>query len=50
MTKKRVIGKPFEKGNKGKPKGAQNKVTKTVKQAVLEVFNKIQDNTKVVRE
>lgn len=46
MAENRVIGKPFQKGNKGKPKGASNKVSKTVKQAVLEVFNKIQDDPK----
>lgn len=41
-----AIGKPFKKGNKGKPKGAKNKITKTVKQAVLEVFNELQNDPK----
>lgn len=35
----------FEKGHKGyKPKGATNKITRTVKELVLEVFNKIQEH------
>lgn len=34
----------FEKGNSGKPKGAVNKLTKTVKERVLEVFNELQDD------
>lgn len=33
----------FEKGNPGKPKGAQNKLTKTVRETVLTVFNELQD-------
>lgn len=37
----------FEKGNPGKPKGAQNKLTKTVKDTVLAVFNDIQEDPKV---
>lgn len=45
MTKK-TIGIPFKEGNPGKPKGAKNKVTKTVKQAVLEVFLRLQDDPK----
>ena len=40
-------GKPFEKGNKGKPKGTPNKLTKTVKETVLAVFNQMQDDPKV---
>lgn len=43
---KKQIGKPFKPGNKGKPKGAKNKLTKTVKQSVLDVFNKLQDDPK----
>lgn len=39
--------KLFEKGNPGKPKGAQNKLTKTVKERVLEAFNALQDDPKV---
>lgn len=39
-------GKPFAKGNKGKPKGAKNKITKTVKQTFGEVFNELQDDPK----
>jgi hypothetical protein len=37
----------FQKGNSGKPKGAQNKLTKTVKETVLSVFNEIQDDPKI---
>jgi len=36
--------KGFQKGNKGKPKGATNLITRTVKELVLDVFNKIQDH------
>lgn len=36
----------FQKGNSGKPKGAKNKITRTVKEAVLDVFNKLQDDPK----
>lgn len=32
----------FKKGNPGKPKGATNLITRTVKELVLDVFNKIQ--------
>jgi hypothetical protein len=41
---------PFEKGKSktgGRQKGVQNNFTKTVKETVLEVFNKIQDDPKV---
>lgn len=41
-----VIGKPFEKGNSGRPPGTQNKLTKTVKETVLAVFNDLQDDPK----
>lgn len=34
---------PFEKGQGGRPKGAQNKLTKTVRQVVLDTFNKLQE-------
>lgn len=34
----------FQKGNPGKPKGAKNKLTKSVRETVLEVFNKLQEN------
>jgi len=37
----------FQQGNNGRPKGAQNKLTKTVKESVLFVFNEIQDDPKV---
>lgn len=37
----------FGPGNSGKPKGATNKVTKTVKETVLAVFMEIQDDPKV---
>jgi len=42
----RVVGKPFEKGNTGRPKGAQGKLNKTVKETVLAVFNTLQDDPK----
>ena len=32
----------FEKGNKGKPKGANNKLTKSVKEAFEVAFNELQ--------
>jgi hypothetical protein len=37
----------FKKGAAGRPKGVQNKLTKTVKETVLAVFNDIQDDPKV---
>lgn len=36
----------FEKNNPGKPKGALNKYTKTVKETVLSVFTSLQDDPK----
>lgn len=39
-------GKPFEKGNSGKPKGTPNKLTRTVKETVLAVFNDLQADPK----
>lgn len=36
----------FKAGNPGKPKGAQNHLTKTVKETVLAVFNTLQDDPK----
>lgn len=41
---------PFEKGKDktgGRKKGVENKLTRTVKETVLDVFNKIQDDEKV---
>lgn len=42
---------PFEKGisgnPNGKPTGTLNKITKTVKETVLAVFNEIQEDPKV---
>lgn len=41
---------PFEKGKDktgGRQMGGQNQLTKTVKETVLEVFNKIQEDPKV---
>lgn len=41
---------PFEKGKDktgGRQKGVQNHLTKTVKETVLEVFNKLQEDPKV---
>ena len=37
-------GKPFEKGNPGKSKGTTNKVTRSVKEAVLLAFNELQED------
>lgn len=39
-------GKPFVSGNGGRPKGAQNKLTKTVKETVLSAFNELQSDPK----
>lgn len=40
--------KHFEKGNKGKPKGATNKITRTVKDCFESVFSDLQlTNSKV---
>lgn len=36
----------FKPGNPGKPQGATNKLTKTVKETVLAVFNELQDDPK----
>lgn len=36
----------FKKGNKGKPKGAQNKINRTVKETVLAAFNNLQEDPK----
>lgn len=37
----------FQKGNKAATKRGPNKITKTVKETVLAVFNEIQDDPKV---
>lgn len=42
--------KPFEKGNKGKPKGATNKLTRSVKECFETVFTKVQGNPKIKLE
>lgn len=39
-------GKPFKAGNPGRPAGTPNKLTKTVKETVLAVFNNLQDDPK----
>lgn len=36
----------FKKGNPGKPKGATNHLTRTVKESVLEAFNELQSDPK----
>jgi hypothetical protein len=36
----------FKPGNAGKPVGTQNKLTRTVKETVLAVFNELQDDPK----
>jgi len=40
----------FKPGEGGRPKGVQNKLTRTVKETVLEVFNAIQEDPKVKLE
>jgi hypothetical protein len=37
-----VRGTPFQEGNPGRPKGIPNKITKSVKETVLKVFNELQ--------
>lgn len=39
-------GKPFAKGNPGKPKGAIHRSTKAVKDVFAEVFTKLQEDPK----
>ena len=39
-----MIGKPFEVGNSGRPKGSENKLTKTVKETFQKVFNDLQED------
>jgi len=42
-----AVGKPFKKGEApGRPKGVQNKITRTVKETVLSVFNDLQADPK----
>jgi hypothetical protein len=36
----------FTKGNKGKPKGATNKINKSIKQTMFDVFSQLQDDPK----
>lgn len=36
----------FKEGNKGRPKGSPNKLTTTVKERVLNVFNELQEDPK----
>ena len=38
-TQKSVVGKPFQPGNKGKPKGAVNKVTAELKDMILQALD-----------
>lgn len=44
MAKKAPRGKPFQPGEGGRPAGVPNKLTKTVKETVLAVFNDLQDD------
>lgn len=39
-------GKPFKEGNSGRPKGAENKLTRTVKETVLNAFLIMQQDKK----
>lgn len=43
---KQPRGKPFPKGNTGRIKGTPNKLTRTVKETVLAVFNELQADPK----
>lgn len=43
-SQKKVVGKPFEPGNPGKPKGAVTKTNKLVKDFVAEVFETLQNS------
>lgn len=38
---------PFKKGNPGRPHGAVGKMSKTVRQSVLEAFEELQDDPNV---
>jgi hypothetical protein len=40
-------GKPFTKGNGGRPVGATNHLTRTVKETVLAAFEELQGDPKV---
>ncbi len=37
-----AVGRPFKKGEGGRPPGTQNHLTKTVKETVLAAFNELQ--------
>jgi hypothetical protein len=54
MKNAKKIGIPFEKGNKGKPKGAVNKVTQQARELFVEFMEGEVDNVKnsfaIVRE
>jgi hypothetical protein len=39
-------GKPFQKGEGGRPKGIQNKNTRLVKEVFINVFSELQDEKK----
>lgn len=47
VPKQKGKGKPFQKGNKAAAKRGPNKITRTVKETVLAVFNEIQSDPKV---
>ena len=44
MNAKKVIGTPFKKGNKAASKRGPNKITRTIKESVLNVFNELQEH------
>lgn len=44
--KQKPRGKPFAKGNQGRVAGTPNKLTATVKDTVLSVFNQLQEDPK----
>lgn len=41
-----MVGKPFTKGNNGKPKGAENKTTKAARELFVEIMEGEVDNIK----
>lgn len=43
-------GKPFKKGHGGRPKGAKNKLTRSVKEMVKQVFDELQEDPKASLE
>lgn len=42
MAKLKSRGKPFKKGQGGRPKGVPNKLSKSIRDSILEAFNELQ--------